>query len=307
MAHTTACPACGTTFRVTAEQLLARNGNVRCGRCAHVFNAHPSLALDYPQLPDETPAAEESPVYPEQPAVSGFMPEAEPYDEPPPDPEPESRVEFASEPEPEFVPATPEPLAQSEPAFAAEAEQSFEETPVLLPQPKLPPLLPKKRNLRRLLPLGVVLMLLGLAAQIMMHFRTELVVLSPGLKPAFEQVCGIFGCRVTLPQNADFLSIESSSLEADPGYAGIVALNAVLRNRAPYRQANPLFELTITDYQDKLIARRIFQPREYLPPESPAQIGMPANEEIDVKLHIDLGETKAAGYRVYLFYPSTAS
>jgi len=39
----TRCPACETHFRVTAEQLRARSGRVRCGQCQHVFNALDSL------------------------------------------------------------------------------------------------------------------------------------------------------------------------------------------------------------------------------------------------------------------------
>ena len=39
----TRCPACDTTFRVTAEQLKAKQGNVRCGQCRHVFNALTTL------------------------------------------------------------------------------------------------------------------------------------------------------------------------------------------------------------------------------------------------------------------------
>jgi predicted Zn finger-like uncharacterized protein len=35
----TRCPNCGTTFQLTAEQLSAANGNVRCGSCMHVFDA----------------------------------------------------------------------------------------------------------------------------------------------------------------------------------------------------------------------------------------------------------------------------
>jgi predicted Zn finger-like uncharacterized protein len=35
----TQCPSCKTTFQVTAEQLKAANGDVRCGQCLTVFNA----------------------------------------------------------------------------------------------------------------------------------------------------------------------------------------------------------------------------------------------------------------------------
>jgi predicted Zn finger-like uncharacterized protein len=35
----TRCPQCQTVFRITAAQLKAREGMVRCGRCQHVFGA----------------------------------------------------------------------------------------------------------------------------------------------------------------------------------------------------------------------------------------------------------------------------
>src|SRR5437870_3853507 len=40
----TLCPACGTAFRVTPEQLKARLGTVRCGQCRSQFNALEALA-----------------------------------------------------------------------------------------------------------------------------------------------------------------------------------------------------------------------------------------------------------------------
>ncbi|MDQ2917500.1 MAG: zinc-ribbon domain-containing protein, partial [Pseudomonadota bacterium] len=46
--HTfTRCPGCGTVFRVTAEQLKLREGQVRCGHCRAVFDANDHIiALD---------------------------------------------------------------------------------------------------------------------------------------------------------------------------------------------------------------------------------------------------------------------
>ena len=38
MSLTTRCPVCGTAFRVQREQLSARGGKVRCGKCATVFD-----------------------------------------------------------------------------------------------------------------------------------------------------------------------------------------------------------------------------------------------------------------------------
>jgi predicted Zn finger-like uncharacterized protein len=51
MAMVTRCPHCATAFRVTAEQLQAHSGHVRCGRCASVFDAFPTLTA----MPDTLP------------------------------------------------------------------------------------------------------------------------------------------------------------------------------------------------------------------------------------------------------------
>lgn len=39
----TRCPECDTTFRITADALRKADGQVRCGRCACVFNAYTEL------------------------------------------------------------------------------------------------------------------------------------------------------------------------------------------------------------------------------------------------------------------------
>jgi predicted Zn finger-like uncharacterized protein len=43
MSLITRCPACGTMFKVVTDQLKVSRGWVRCGRCAHVFDAPPNL------------------------------------------------------------------------------------------------------------------------------------------------------------------------------------------------------------------------------------------------------------------------
>lgn len=43
MSLVTRCPVCGTAFRVVREQLAARGGRVRCGKCATVFDGVAAL------------------------------------------------------------------------------------------------------------------------------------------------------------------------------------------------------------------------------------------------------------------------
>lgn len=66
MSLITRCPACGTMFKVVADQLKVSQGWVRCGHCAEVFDAslHLQPAQNSPQVPP--------PYYPE--------PQPQPYD-----------------------------------------------------------------------------------------------------------------------------------------------------------------------------------------------------------------------------------
>lgn len=272
MGMVTTCPHCRTAFRVTAEQLDAHGGDVRCGRCGQVFNARDSLAAETvealpPGLAPVEAAAEiheeiEIPPLPEEP------PEA-----PAPNP-----------------PATLLPEQESMPAVVAEEAPPAEETP-------------RRRSRSWLWGIASFLLLAGLMFQGAYFYRTDLAARYPTIKPYLEQFCGQVGCVVPLPRYPDLLSIETSALEADPDRPNVVVLNAVLRNRAAFVQAYPSLELTLTDAEDKPAARRVFSPKEYLPKSADPSRGMPANQDVAVKLPMDLGALKAVGYRLYLFYP----
>lgn len=57
----TRCPACQTMFRVSAEQLAARHGRVRCGHCLNAFNARHNAVEGAAPDEDEGPAEEAFP------------------------------------------------------------------------------------------------------------------------------------------------------------------------------------------------------------------------------------------------------
>jgi predicted Zn finger-like uncharacterized protein len=73
----TRCPDCDTTFRVTDEALKKANGQVRCGRCAGVFNAYAERQGPRPPAPEESaPPAPPPEVQPE--AAQASPPEPPP-------------------------------------------------------------------------------------------------------------------------------------------------------------------------------------------------------------------------------------
>ena len=101
----------------------------------------------------------------------------------------------------------------------------------------------------------------------------------------------------------DRVSIEASDLQSEPGRNKQRVLQATLRNRASYAQAYPAIELTLTDSADKPIVRRVFMADEYLAPAQLAEKSFAANADVEVRLWLDASEVKAAGYRLYVFYP----
>ncbi|MGB7481746.1 MAG: DUF3426 domain-containing protein, partial [Burkholderiaceae bacterium] len=67
-------------------------------------------------------------------------------------------------------------------------------------------------------------------------------------------------------------------------------------------EAWPSLELTLNDAAEQPLVRRVFGPRDYLPAPSEAA-GFAAASEQAVRIYFELSTAKAAGYRVYLFYP----
>lgn len=150
---------------------------------------------------------------------------------------------------------------------------------------------------------AAVLLALGLAGQASFHYRSELAVAFPSLQPLLLAFSQALDRPLPLPARSELVSIETSDLQTDTARGNLLVLNATLRNRAPYNQAYPLLELSLTDTQDVAIARRVFTPNEYLPAKKSSGQAFPANSDLAVRLWIEAKDISAAGYRLYIFYP----
>lgn len=276
----TRCPHCQTCFRVTAEQLKVRQGQVRCGECRAVFSALDSLADEAlivaraPGVPVEAAAAAET--RRAQDGAGEVVVDTS-----------EAAAQEITEPAPESAPVVvPEPVAEK-----LVAPEAGEWTPVSAPPP--PP---------RRWPwvTGVLLLSFLAAGQLAYLLRTELAVLMPGLRPALMTGCAVLGCTLPRPRKPEMVGIEASDLA--PEDSGLL-LTATLQNRAPFVQDYPYLELTLTDTQDQALVRKILPPTDYLPADRPVNDGFAAHGEVAVKLLLDASAVPAAGYRLYLFYP----
>jgi predicted Zn finger-like uncharacterized protein len=281
MKMSTRCPACGTAFRIQPHHLAARDGQVRCGKCATIFDARSTLATE---------------------------------DEPVEAPAPLPAAPLAAPPvaTPSHAPERTEALAQVE-ALAAQ--------PVVAAEPPEPEISvsdddsefefgPRARRRSRLVAAawgaGGLAAALALAGQIVYAYRGELALAVPETQPWLEAGCKRIGCTIPPPRRADLLSIEASELAAERTAPGVLTLTAALRNRALFAQAYPHLELTLTDAADQPVARRVIEPREYLgtpPPRPAAAAAFGAGAEQPVRLHIDAAGLNAKGYRIFLFYP----
>lgn len=141
------------------------------------------------------------------------------------------------------------------------------------------------------------LLILALAAQILHHFRTDIVLRLPSLAAAYEAL----GIDLPLPRNPALVSIETSDLQSDTA-RGLFVLQATLKNRAAHAQAWPALELSLTDTNDAVVARRVMYAAEYLPPGTTADAFQP-NGDVAVRLWIEAKGLGASGYRLYIFYP----
>ena len=199
----------------------------------------------------------------------------------------------APEPPPAEPPQTPIE-AETEPPAVSEPEIGVEIAPEAAAVRRGPKLAWSFAGLA-----GIALLVLQAAYL----FRAELSVSQPDLVPLLEEMCAVLECDIPLPRKADLVGIETSDLHPDPQQKTMLVLAATLKNRAPFVQAYPHLELTLTDTRDQPVLRKVLAPEDYLAQGVDARGGFAANGDLAVNLWLDPGETGASGYRLYLFYP----
>jgi len=296
MSLVTRCPACATTFRVLPAQLSARGGRVRCGKCSSVFDGVANL------LTEEAAAA-----LPEEASPQLGLFEVRDAPGTPPD---DSQGTVSQDPPPieEGVDRSP-PVAASGPESRARAPGAPKSEPArtIEGKPVVPAFLASERPRAAytlVWTLMAILALAALALQAALHFRTEIGVLLPPARTYLVTACEMLGCEVRLPRRADLMSIESSDLQAEGQRSGVIVLNALLRNRAPFAQEYPDLELTLTDQGERPVIRKVLRPGDYLQEKRAAlALGMSGGGEETVRIFLDTGGILATGYQLFLFYP----
>jgi predicted Zn finger-like uncharacterized protein len=284
MSIVTQCPSCGTKFRVTPPQLQAQHGMVRCGRCAQVFDGFKTLAT-LPEttqpdaLPPDTPSMEAPPASP--PAVEVTLPEL---------------VHEDAQPPTEEAPHLPPPAVVAEPVRADVPSVASEPPPFMQSDFDAP--VPRRRSSGWTF--GVVLMLAGLTAQGAYFYRSDLAAGLPEARPYLNKMCEFLQCTVPLPQRPELINIVGSELRSDPANPGRITVTASLRSQATTVVGYPAFDVGLTDNNERMLARRIFLPAEYLSAGKDPRTGIAPNAEADIRVDLETGDLGATGFRLYL-------
>jgi len=259
----TRCPQCETVFRVSIAQLQARDGLVRCGRCLKVFQATDFAVQD----------AGESIVLESQP--------------------------------PSKKDSIVKPVAQTEMLTVRSNSTAFNPDDSATDLPSLRELLWGKQH-SRTRPLfwfiGNLLLLLLLIAQISHFYATELS-RYPQFTPVIERYCVYTGCVVLPQQDIGLIELNRARVTPDPKYRNVLQLRASLINRATFSQGFPLIEISLTNGNGQVVARRAFSSEFYLTEENAAEKTMPINVRFPVRLDFINPENSASGFEVRLAAP----
>ena len=307
----TRCPVCATVFRVVPDQLRVSDGWVRCGRCAEVFNAAERLVdidatatsrtLDEaaPEAGDSAHA--EARMAEDDVAVARLLSStdaanaADAADAPglAPDLErPFSAMLNTPEPPgpaPDAPQALPDPRAEPDdrPSFMRRADRAARW---------------RRPGVRLALALAATVAALALAAQIGYEYRDLAAAYWPAARPALEQACATLGCRVEAARAINALAVESSGL-VRVEKSSLYKLSVSLRNRSAIEVALPAFDLSLTDSQGRLVARRVLRVAEL----GSAHTALAGGRELALQATLQAppptGGEPVAGYTIELFYP----
>ena len=151
---------------------------------------------------------------------------------------------------------------------------------------------------RRGLLTSMLVLALVLLLQAAFIWRDTLAAHVPALRPWFLALCEPVQCQINPLRRIEQLSVESSGLSRIEG-APLHRLSVTLRNRAEIALMTPALDLTVTDTQGKLVARKTLLLTELGVSASSIEAGA----ELALQALLDTGERRVSGYTVELYYP----
>jgi predicted Zn finger-like uncharacterized protein len=149
---------------------------------------------------------------------------------------------------------------------------------------------------------GVVTLLIVFILQYSYFMRDDLARYDE-LRPWVQTMCGVLNCDLPMQQNVDLIKLTHRDITVHPRVKGALLINAVFVNTAGYTQPFPLMQITLSDVGGRVIAKRRFQPAEYLDADVNLRRGMLSNTPIQIVLEIADPGKDAENFEFNFFYP----
>jgi predicted Zn finger-like uncharacterized protein len=289
----TRCPHCKSAFRVTAAQLDAAKGTVRCGVCFRTFNARNCLetsnATTSPTAddPDELVIDDNFDLSRLEELVSDDGPITANRRQTP------SRTRNLGTPPPQQPGGTTEnPL----PAIPADSDQGAftigndqmanwrsESTALINADSEVRE--SSVSHIRWLWLFASLFALLTLSIQLI-YFNSLKIDRGSHLWSLAAPLCATLGCPVQPRTDPDSIVSGDLLVRTHPTIAGALFVDAVILNQSEFDQPFPKLKLSFEDLQGKIVAERTFLPAEYLKGELPNAALMPSNRPIKLEMEI---------------------
>jgi predicted Zn finger-like uncharacterized protein len=311
----TTCTNCKTRFRLTAAQLTAAQGQVRCGQCHEVFDAYE--ALEGADLPPQMPMQAEPEISSAEPTDTPDGPiqiddeaapelempmavEDEPITSAPnlragtrrpfgkdraPPPIDDLFAAVADDGEPAALPL-PEPLDQVESAVALAAEPpaplsmyadevGSPESFAHVEELRAPPM-PKPRRPLVSAAWWLGVVILALALGVQL-INMDRMALSqnPVIGPSLQALYAALGRPLSRAVAVSEWNVGALNVTTDPDSAGALSITGSLTNGSGLAQPWPYLRVVLTDRFGTALRSRDFKPAEYLAAGQPAAVLAP--------------------------------
>lgn len=297
-------------FKVVPDQLRISEGWVRCGQCEEIFDAQANLQELEPQAEAAAPAF--------QGELAAAMASDAPAVHVPDESSTRPGVSRPERVEPQLdAPGgdtilLPEGSAygvdETRPLLADEGAAPAASPRVDPPPPELSFMRQTRRPSRWHRPLVratlmvlSLLLVLGLALQLLVQERDLVAARHPELRPLVEEVCLLAGCEVRALRQIESVVIDSSAFSKIKG--DLYRLSLTLKNNAPVDLAMPAVELALTDTLDHALIRRVLQPEDLGVRGGVIRAGGETQTTLLLTVKTNGNGERVAGYRLLAFYP----
>lgn len=305
------CPKCQTHYTLSKEQLAMAEGQVRCGACMTVFLAKENQASAKSTSTSDLLIDDKSiSDFSDDPFNIGNLDQADEnwanamLD----DDTTSSASKASSKPHPKKNHSLDElddltefenmlhlddddPLHQSSPSLLS---GNMAELPIEFHYKGR-----KQLWLKALYSILSIVLILLVGYQVFLYRLNDLSK-DPSFRPSYQKACQLLNCQLPPPYDIDRIHISHLTVKSHPYLDGILLVDLILTNTADYAQPLPQLELFFTNNDEKIVAGKSFEPREYLRGEMQSKKALPIRQPIHIAMEVVDPGKSANGYFVQL-------